>query len=87
MSIRSKVIALMCEIAARQDRILAPLRDDLILMNCGLDSLCFAILIAQLEDEFGFDPFIVSDDVCFPITFAEFVALYDVGAADRLHAA
>ncbi len=87
MSIRSTVIARMCEIAAGQDRILAPLHDELILLNCGLDSLCFAVLIAQLEDEFGFDPFTASDDAYFPVTFGELVAFYESGAAGRLYAA
>ena len=32
-------------------------QDDLVLLDSGLDSLCFAILVARLEDELGVDPF------------------------------
>jgi acyl carrier protein len=38
---------------------LAPLYDDLVLVDSGLDSLCFAIVVARLEDALGIDPFIV----------------------------
>ena len=30
-----------------------PLNDDSVLMNTGLDSLCFAILVTRLEDRLG----------------------------------
>jgi len=87
MSIRTAIIAQMTHVAASQDRTLATLTDDLVLLDCGLDSLCFAILVAQLEDELGFDPFSASDDAYFPVTFGDFVAFYEVGADARSHAA
>lgn len=66
--------------AIAQARTLAPLTDDLVLVDSGLDSLCFAIIVAQLEDELGLDPFLDLDDEQFPINFAEFVQLYEVAA-------
>ena len=66
--------------AAAQARTLAPLADDLVLVDSGLDSLCFAIIVAQLEDELGLDPFSDLDDAFFPISFAEFVQLYEAAA-------
>ena len=87
MSIRTIIAAQMSEIAASQDRVLAPLTDDLVLLESGLDSLCFAILVAQLEDELGFDPFTASEDVYFPVTYGDFVAFYEAGAGGRAHAA
>jgi hypothetical protein len=30
-----------------------------------------------LEDAFGFDPFDAAEDVKFPVTFGEFVGLYE----------
>jgi acyl carrier protein len=87
MSIRSTIITQMGDIAASQDKTLAPLTDDLVLLDCGLDSLCFAILVAQLEDELGFDPFTASEDAYFPVTFGDFVAFYEAGAGARSHAA
>lgn len=66
------------EKVAREQRVaLAPLRDDLVLLDSGLDSLCFAILVARLEDRLGVDPFTSSDDVIFPVTLADFVAAYE----------
>ena len=87
MSIRTIIAAQMGEIAASQDKRLALLTDDLVLLDSGLDSLCFAILVAQLEDSLGFDPFTASEDVYFPVTFGDFVAFYEAGANGRCDAA
>jgi hypothetical protein len=67
----------MQDIATSQKKTLAPLSDDLPLTNSGLDSLCFALLVARLEDETGRDPFSESDEVSFPVTLGEFITLYD----------
>ena len=80
MTIRSMITAQMQSVAAQQNKSLAPLSDDLVLLDCGLDSLCFAILVARLEDELGFDPFSTDDDVYFPTTFGDFVAFYERAA-------
>jgi acyl carrier protein len=77
MNIRTQITTQMERVAAQQNKSLAPLTDDLILLDCGLDSLCFAILVARLEDELGFDPFSTDDDVYFPTTVGEFVAFYE----------
>jgi acyl carrier protein len=65
------------KVASEQKVALAPLSDDLVLLNSGLDSLCFAILVARLEDELGVDPFTAADDVSFPVTLGDFVKAYD----------
>jgi acyl carrier protein len=65
------------DIAAGQKKTLAPLTDDLALTNSGLDSLCFALLVARLEDETGRDPFTESDEVSFPVTLGDLIALYE----------
>jgi acyl carrier protein len=77
MSIRSSILTAIEEIGAAQKKPLAPLTDDLALTNSGLDSLCFALLVARLEDETGRDPFSESDEVSFPVTLGEFIALYE----------
>jgi acyl carrier protein len=77
MSVRSSIFKAIEEIAIAQKKSLAPLRDDLALTNSGLDSLCFALLVARLEDETGRDPFSESDEVSFPVTLGEFIALYE----------
>jgi hypothetical protein len=59
---------------------LAPLSDDLVLLESGLDSLCFAIVVARLEDALQLDPFSTAEDMDFPATLGDFVRIYEDGA-------
>jgi Phosphopantetheine attachment site len=77
MSIRLIVISEIERIAEQHQKALPPLRDDAILMNTGLDSLFFAVLVARLEDRLGVDPFSGSDDVSFPVTLGDLVRVYE----------
>jgi len=81
MTIRSKITALFTDVATEQDKELAPLSDNLGLLETGLDSLCFAIIVARLEDEIGVDPFSAEDSVDFPVTVGDFITLYENAAA------
>jgi acyl carrier protein len=81
MDLRAKIAEEMAAVAEHQSKTLAPLSDDMVLLDCGLDSLCFAIVVARLEDELGYDPFATADDVQFPVTFGDFVAFYEHAAA------
>jgi hypothetical protein len=56
------------------------LTDDLELLDSGLDSLCFAVVVIRLEEALGIDPFSASEDAGFPPTFGEFVAFYENAA-------
>jgi acyl carrier protein len=76
-SIEAIVISEMQKIAADHQKKLMPLNGETALSNCGLDSLCFAVLVARLEDQFGVDPFSTSEDGTFPATLGEFVRLYE----------
>jgi hypothetical protein len=80
MTTKLTILEEMRKIAAEQAKTLAPLSDDLVLLDSGLDSLCFAVLVARLEDKLGRDPFTVSDDVAFPVTLADFVRVYERAA-------
>ena len=77
MTARLTILDTIRDVAAEQGKALAPLTDDLTLMESGLDSLCFAILVARLEDALGADPFTTSDSMRFPNTVGELVAFYD----------
>lgn len=77
MSIRDLVLKEIRAVADEQGKTLPPLSDTLVLLESGLDSLCFAILVSRLEDETGRDPFSESDEVSFPVTLGEFVSLYE----------
>ena len=80
MSVKSIIISQFEAVASEQKKALAPLRDDLVLLESGLDSLCFAILVARLEDKLQVDPFTASEDVYFPVTFGDFVKFYEAAA-------
>ena len=77
LNVRSEIVAQFKQVAQEQDKRLAPLTDELELLNSGLDSLSFAILVTRLEDSLGIDPFTESEDAMFPVTFGDFINLYD----------
>lgn len=50
--------------------------DNLLLLQSGLDSLGFAVLITRLETECGYDPFTLMSEPFYPRTFGELVSVY-----------
>jgi acyl carrier protein len=80
MSVRAAVLAQFEQVAREQNKTLAPLSDDLALLDSGLDSLCFAIIVARLEDTLGLDPFTAKEDLEFPVTVGDFVKFYEDAA-------
>jgi aryl carrier-like protein len=77
--LRATISSLFEQVAREQQRKLAPLSDDLKLLQSGLDSLSFALIVARLEDSLGYDPFESAET--FPVTFGDFVKLYESRAA------
>jgi hypothetical protein len=77
MSIRATVVSQFEQVAREQKRNLAPLSDNLKLLDSGLDSLSFALIVMRMEEAAGFDPFDAADEVKFPVTFGDFVKLYE----------
>ena len=80
MSIESIVRAEFEQVAREQEKVLSSLSDDTVLLDSGLDSLCFAIIVARLEDQLGVDPFTASEDVYFPVTLGDFIRFYENAA-------
>jgi hypothetical protein len=80
MEIRSEVVTQFTQVAREQGLELARLTDDLELIQSGLDSLAFALIVARLENALGLDPFSASEDALFPVTFGELVGLYESAA-------
>ena len=80
MHVRSEIISQFGQVAREQGKRLAPLTDRLELLNSGLDSLCFAVIVTRLEQALGTDPFSDSEEVNFPVTFGEFVRFYENAA-------
>jgi acyl carrier protein len=77
MSLRSTITAQFEQVAQEQKRKLSRLSDDLKLLDSGLDSLSFALIVARLEDAVGFDPFDSDEELKFPVTFGDFLKLYE----------
>ena len=53
------------------------INDDLVLLESGLDSMGFAVLVVELEEVLGFDPFSISEEAFYPSTYGEFVSFYE----------
>jgi acyl carrier protein len=81
MGLQAMIFEQFEQVARDQDKQLAGLTPDTVLLDSGLDSLCFAIIVARLEDELGVDPFTAAEDVFFPVTLGEFVKFYEDAAA------
>jgi hypothetical protein len=77
MSVKPVILAELERVAAEQNKTLAPLSDDLVLLASGLDSLCVAIVIARLKETLGVDPFVSSDGVPLPTTVGDFIKSYE----------
>ena len=77
MTVRLIIVSEIKKIAEEQSKKLVPLSDELVLQDFGFDSLCFAILIARLEDSLGTDPFTEGEDNSIPVTLGDFVHAYE----------
>ncbi|MFA6303549.1 MAG: acyl carrier protein [Legionella sp.] len=53
------------------------LKDDTVLLETGLDSLGFAILVTRLESRLGYDPFSLMEKPYYPVKFKDFVDVYE----------
>jgi acyl carrier protein len=80
MSVRSIITSHFEQVALEQKRKLVRLTDDCKLVDSGLDSLSFALIVMRLEDALGHDPFDQAGPVSFPVTFGDFVKMYEKSA-------
>ncbi len=53
------------------------LSGDLVLLQSGLDSMGFAVLVTQLEVDLGYDPFVLMEEPVYPRTLKDFVDMYE----------
>lgn len=77
MSVRATITSQFEQVAREQKRKLARLSDDMKLLETGLDSLSFALIVARLEEALGYDPFDAPGELKFPVTFGDMVKLYE----------
>jgi acyl carrier protein len=75
-NLRDKIVAAIQETADIRGSAIGTLVDETVLLESGLDSLGFAILVARLEEELGYDPFVQMDMPIYPRTLSEFVDIY-----------
>ena len=80
MSVKDAIISQMQQIDREQNKRLPPLKQDLPLLETGLNSLSIAILVARLEAVLCVDPFSAADAVNVPVTLADFIRLYEDAA-------
>jgi acyl carrier protein len=64
------------QVAREQGKELPCLMDGMVLLDSGLDSLCLAVIISRLADDFGVDPFSADESFEFPVTLGAFIELY-----------
>jgi acyl carrier protein len=64
------------QVAREQSKELPPLVNEMVVLESGLDSLCLAIIVSRLADEFGADPFSADESFEFPVTLGDFIELY-----------
>ena len=75
---KEKILSLMQEITLMFGGTLVEnLDDDTILLETGMDSMGFAVLVARLEEETGVDPFSMMEEPVYPRTLKELVDIYE----------
>ena len=77
LSIRSLITRELQQVAVEHGRTLAPLTDDVKLLESGLDSLSLATVVIRLADALRIDPFESGSAIEFPVTFGDFVRVYE----------
>lgn len=77
MNLEQQIKQAMQQVAELSDcTLVEPIEPATLLLECGLDSLGYAMLVAQLEEDLGFDPFTELEIEIYPSTFTEFLAIY-----------
>jgi len=67
-----KIVTSMKAVASsRGTELIGPLEPETVLLDTGLDSLSFAMVIASLERELGYDPFVLSEKSFYPTTIMQ----------------
>ena len=77
-NIRTTILSEIQRLAEAEEKPVPELRDDLVLLESGMDSLMIAILVARLEETLGLDPFTDSEDVFYPVTLGDFIKAYEM---------
>lgn len=77
MTIRTDILDQMEVVARESDKRLGPLTDQTPLLETGLNSLGVAVLVANLEDQLGVDPFGPDEGTEMPTTIGDLIRVYE----------
>ena len=81
--VRKTIVAEVTDLLVEDGKEVPELSDDTVLLESGLDSLGFAVLVTRLEESLGYDPFTEMDEPVYPQTLGEFVQVYTAHAPAR----
>jgi acyl carrier protein len=76
VDLRAVVVEELRALLVEDEKPVPALEDSSVLLETGLDSLGFAVLVTRLEDSLGYDPFTEMEDPVYPRTIGDFVAVY-----------
>jgi acyl carrier protein len=76
-TLRAAIVAGIGELLEEDGLPVPELVDDTVLLETGLDSLGFAVLVTRLEESLGYDPFTLSAEPLYPQTLGEFIEVYE----------
>ena len=79
-SVRQSVIEAITTLLEEDELSVPALEDDTVLLETGLDSLGFAVLVTRLEESLGYDPFTLMTEAVYPRTLSDFVTIYETHA-------
>jgi hypothetical protein len=82
-NIRTTILSEIHRLAEAEEKKVPELKDDLVLLKSGMDSLMFAILVTRLEETLSLDPFTDSEDVFYPVTLGDFIKAYEKAGNNR----
>ncbi|CAA9432561.1 MAG: hypothetical protein AVDCRST_MAG35-2703 [uncultured Quadrisphaera sp.] len=74
--VRGAVVEEITALLVEDGKPVPALDDGDVLLQSGLDSLGFAVLVTRLEDSLGYDPFTEMEQPVYPSTLGEFVEVY-----------
>lgn len=77
MSVKETLLKIIHEVAEEGEKSLpADFDESTVLLESGLDSLDFAIIVARLDEQLGDDPFMAMSEPVYPRTFGDFSNIY-----------
>lgn len=74
--VRQVILDEITSLLIEEEKEVPQISDDDVLLETGLDSLGFAVLVTRLEESLGFDPFTEMDEPVYPQTLGDFVDVY-----------